>query len=91
MTAHAAQFYRARVNGQPVEAATRIEVNERGQVSEITIYYRPLPGLAALAAALGPPTVAARHGPVRATVARLLFVPLALATRIGEHVVPWFS
>lgn len=86
-----AQFYRANVGGQQVEAATRIEVNEQGQISEITIYYRPLPGLTALAAALGPPVVAARHGRPRATLARLLFAPLALATRLGERIVPWFS
>ncbi|HTW42753.1 MAG TPA: nuclear transport factor 2 family protein [Solirubrobacteraceae bacterium] len=33
----------------------------------------------------------ARHGRLRATLARLLFAPLALATRLGERVVPWFS
>jgi SnoaL-like domain len=86
-----AQFYRANVNGQQVEAATRIEVNEQGQISEITIYYRPLPGLTALAVALGPPVVEARHGRLRATIARLLFVPLAFVTRLGERIVPWFS
>lgn len=86
-----AQFYRANVNGRQVEAATRIEVNEQGQISEITIYYRPLPALTALAAALGPLVVETRHGRLRATVARLLFAPLALATRLGERIVPWFS
>jgi hypothetical protein len=86
-----AQFYRANVNGQQVEAATRIEVNEQAQISEITIYYRPLPGLTALAAALGPPVVEARHGRLRATLARSLFAPLAFVTRLGERIVPWFS
>ena len=86
-----AQFYRATVDGQQVEAATRVEVNDQAQISEITIYYRPLPGLTALTATLGSHVVAARHGHRRALTARLLFAPLALVIRFGDHFATWFA
>lgn len=86
-----AQFYRASVGGQPVEVATRVELNERGEVAEVTVHFRPLPGLAALAAALGPAVVRSRYGPARATLLRMLAVPLALATRGGDRLVRWFA
>jgi hypothetical protein len=86
-----AQFYRAHVNGQPVEVATRLEINDDGLISEITVYLRPLPGLTALAVALVGPIAADRHGPRRAVLARLLLVPLALVTRLGDRLVDWFT
>ena len=41
-----ALFYRANVNGEPLEEATRIELDDREQIREITLFFRPLPGLA---------------------------------------------
>lgn len=85
-----ALFYRAQVRGrQPVEEAMRVELNAAGEITAFTIFYRPLPGLAAFAAALAP-RVARRHGPVRSLLARLLIAPLGLLTRLGDRLVPWF-
>src|SRR2546423_1010387 len=38
-----ALFYRASVNGQPLEEATRIELDDQQQIKEITLFFRPLP------------------------------------------------
>jgi hypothetical protein len=80
-----AQFYRAHVRGQQVEVATRIDLNDYAQISEITVYVRPLPGLTALASALVPPIAGGRHGSFRALIGRLLVDPLAFATRLGDR------
>jgi hypothetical protein len=85
-----ALFYRATVRGQPIEEAMRVELNDEAQIREFTIFYRPLPGLTAFAAAVGT-RFAARRGRVRDLIARLLFSALALATRLGDRLVPWFA
>lgn len=85
-----ALFYRANVNGYPLEEATRIELNDQQQISQVTLYFRPLPGLATLTAALAP-RVAAKHGQLRSLTARLLVGPIAPLTRTGDRLTPWFT
>jgi hypothetical protein len=86
-----ALFYRAHVNGTPVEEATRIELDEQGRIREITLFFRPLPGLATVTAELGPRVTARRHGRLRSILARLLLAPLGFVTRAGDRVVTWFA
>jgi hypothetical protein len=85
-----ALFYTAKVGRQPLEEAMRLELNENAEIEELTIFYRPLPGLATFAAALAP-RVARRHGRLRSLIARLLIFPLGLVTRLGDRLVPWFT
>lgn len=85
-----ALFYRANVNGEPLEEATRIELNDQGQIREITLFFRPLPGLATLTAALAP-RLARKHGRLRSLIARVLVGPLGFATRLGDRLVTWFA
>jgi ketosteroid isomerase-like protein len=85
-----ALFDRATVGGQALEQAIRVELDERHQIAQITIFFRPLPGLAGLTAALGP-RVARKHGPARALIARVLLAPLALATRAGDRLARWLA
>lgn len=85
-----ALFYTAKVGSQPLEEAMRVELNENSEITELTIFYRPLPGLAMFAAALAP-RVARKHGRLRSLIARLLIFPLGVATRLGDRVVPWFA
>ena len=81
-----ALFHRARVGGQALEQAVRVQLNDRQQIDELTIFFRPLPGPAGLAAGLAP-RVARKRG--RALVARALLAPLAWATRAGDRLTPW--
>lgn len=83
-----ALFYRAEVNGQPLEEATRIELDDDGQIREITLFFRPLPALATLTSALAP-RVARRRGRTRAAVARVLLGGLGPATRVGDRLARW--
>src|SRR5947209_14333223 len=85
-----ALFYTARVGRQPLEEGMRLELGEDGKISELTIFYRPLPGLASFAAALAP-RVARSRGRVRSVLAWIGMFPLALATRLGDRLVPWLT
>jgi hypothetical protein len=86
-----AMFYRANVGGVPLDQTTRVRLNERGEIFEITLFFRPLPGLAALTAAIAPAVARSRHGAFRGAVAALLLRPLALMTGLGDRLVGWFA
>lgn len=83
-----ALFYTARVGRQPVEEAMRVELNDDAEIRALTIFYRPLPGVATLAAALGP-KVARKHSGLRSLIARVMLFPLAFLTRLGDRLAPW--
>ena len=85
-----ALFYRANVDGHPLEEATRVELDEQGRIGEITLFFRPLPGLATLTAALAP-RVARRRGRLRAAIARVLMTPFAAAARAGDRLAAWLA
>jgi hypothetical protein len=78
-----ALFYRARIDRQPVEGAILVRLDERAQVSEMTLFFRPLPGLTALTARLTP-RLAAQVGRTRSLVVAALTRPVATATRAGD-------
>jgi len=67
-----------------MEAVDVMRLDGEGRVCEFTVFFRPLPGLAALAAALAPEVAPTRP---RAIAARMLTRPLELMTRSGERVV----
>jgi hypothetical protein len=84
-------FDRLQVNGREMEQAHRLSLNERGEIDEITVFFRPLPGLAALTCALGPRVAEVRHGRARGVIARLLLAPLGVFTSIGDRLITLFA
>ena len=68
-------FWRAQAGRRTIEGADFIRYDERGRIVEIRVLIRPLAGLAAFARVAGPP-MAAKRGPVRAWVLRVLTLPL---------------
>jgi hypothetical protein len=82
------QRFRARVHGELIEGMDLMRFDEAGSIRELTVLVRPLPGLAALAAALGPP-VGRRRGAPTSIVLRMLTAPLAAITRHGDRLVGW--
>ncbi|MCW2984558.1 MAG: hypothetical protein JWR63_2128 [Conexibacter sp.] len=71
------------VRGQRFGEAMLITLDEDGLIATLQLYVRPLPGVTALAAALGP-RVARRHGRMRALAVRAMIAPLAFMTARGE-------
>lgn len=82
--------FHATVRGVALEAVNLVSCNAHGQIVEMTIFVRPLPGLATLFATL-PPRVSTRlRGPLHGTVAALLTRPLAFVLRTADRLVPKF-
>jgi ketosteroid isomerase-like protein len=73
----------ARVGRQRIGEAMLVTLDDDGLIARMELYVRPLPGLTALAAALGP-RVARRKGRGRALAVRLMIAPLAFLTARGE-------
>jgi hypothetical protein len=78
--------WRARVGGQDIEGVDTLKLDSHGRVRGVTLFIRPLPGLATLTSALV--TRMARRRPrARLVVATILVAPLALLTRSGDRLV----
>jgi hypothetical protein len=84
---HWALFGDGTVDGQRTEEALRLTLDDDGRIADITFYIRPLPGLAAVMAALGPP-LARGNGRSRvvAGLLRVMVAPLVFATRVGDRI-----
>ena len=80
------QVNRTSVRGREVQANVLLRFGDEGRIREMTIFFRPLPGLATLAAALAGP-VARRRGRALAVVLGLLARPMAAQTRYGDALV----
>ena len=80
-----ALFYRARVGRRPVEEASLVRLGDDALVREITLWFRPLPGLTAVMGRLGP-RLARERGPARGALAAALVAPLVMATRAGDAI-----
>jgi SnoaL-like domain len=76
---------RARVGRQELEEVPIVRFDDAGKVREVTMFVRPLPGLAALTAALAP-RLARRRSRWRGLLMAVLSRPLAVMTRFGDKV-----
>lgn len=82
------QRFRVRVRGRLLEGMDLLRFDEAGKVREMTVFVRPLPGLAALAAAVVPP-VGSHRGRLTSILLGLLTGPLAATTRHGDRLAAW--
>jgi SnoaL-like protein len=82
--------FRARVRGVELEAINLVRFNELGQIVELKVFIRPLPGLATLFAALPPRVSARRRGRLSGALVASLARPLAFALRTADRLAPRF-
>lgn len=78
-----ALFYRARVGRQEVEEATLVRLDDEARITEIRLWFRPLPGLTALMRSIGPKLARETSRP-RAAIVAGMTGPLVGATRMGD-------
>ena len=78
-----ALFYTARIAGIEVTEATRVRLDDDALVTDITLWFRPMPGLAALMAGLGPRLA---DSPAKKAAVKAMTAPLAAMTRQGDKV-----
>ncbi len=79
-------FWKGRVGGTYLEEANLIRMNAAGQITEMTVFMRALPGLLDLAARIAP-SLASRHGRIRALFIRVQLVILSTVFRMAEPMV----
>jgi hypothetical protein len=82
--------FRARVRGVELEAMNLVRFNEQGQIVELKIFGRPLPGLATLFTALPPRVSARRRGRLTGALVAFLTRPLAFVLRTADRLTPRF-
>ncbi|MFI7127004.1 nuclear transport factor 2 family protein [Nonomuraea sp. NPDC050153] len=75
----------ARLGRQEIHEAALVEVGEDGLITEITMWIRPLPGLTAMMAALGPGLARATGKPGLPWLVAAAVKPLAAMTRLGDR------
>jgi hypothetical protein len=78
-----ALLYRARIGGQDVEGAILVRLDDGARVEEMTMFFRPLPGLTALTARLTP-RLTARRSRASALLVAAMTRPVAALTRAGD-------
>lgn len=79
-------FWRGRVGRHYLEEANLLRLNDRGQIAEMTVFMRAIPGLLALAEQLAP-SLASRHGRIRRWVVRFMLGFVGLFFRSNEALV----
>jgi len=80
-----ALFYRARVGREEFEEAQLLRLDADGLIRELTLFGRPLPGLTAVMAEIGPRMLRRQGRPGLARVIGLAARPMAGMTRLGER------
>lgn len=76
---------RGHIRGKRIEVVTLLKLDGPAKVLEIKIFARPLPGLAALMAALGP-KLAARRSTAAARLTTAMLAPLAAGAPVFDRV-----
>jgi hypothetical protein len=74
------------IGDQEFEEIQLLSLDADGFVCELTLFFRPLPALPALAAMLAGMWLAPRSRP-KAALLKLLVAPLVLMTRLGDQIV----
>lgn len=84
-----ALFATANVAGQPAEEAQLLRLDDDGRIGHLTLFFRPLPALTCLLAALGPRLARQQRRPALAGLLAVSTEPLHTMARTGERrVVP---
>lgn len=79
-----ALFFHGRCRQQEFEEAQLLRFDNEGRIAELTLFGRPLPGLTAVMAAIGPVMLKRQQRPALARLVGAATTPLALMTRAGE-------
>lgn len=76
---------RARMGGQDIEIADYMLLRPDGKITELTVFFRPLPATAVALRVIGA-GLGRRKSPARAAVIFALARPLGLMTRAGDGI-----
>ncbi len=75
----------AQVDGTDIELVDHMRFDEQGRISELTVFFRPLPAIAVSVRAIGE-GLGVRRSRSRARLISALVYPLIPLTRVGDRV-----
>ena len=75
----------AQVDGTDIELVDHMRLDEQGRISELTVFFRPLPAIAVSARAIGQ-GLGVRKSRSRARLISVLVGPLIPLTRVGDRI-----
>jgi hypothetical protein len=75
----------ARIGGSEVDMVDHIRLDDSGKITEVTVFFRPLPATAVAMRVIGS-GLGRRKSAARGHVISALTQPLALMTRVGDRV-----
>jgi hypothetical protein len=83
-------YWRADYRGRKIEGTDLLRIDQDGRICDVTVFIRPLDGIAAFASAIGPP-LAAKQSPLRRVLVQIVNYPLrvffAMVDVIGARLV----
>jgi hypothetical protein len=82
-------FWEGRMGGRFVAGADRIRVDADGKVREVTIFGRPMSGVASFLTEIGPRLARRRRGGLVARVLRITALPLPALLSLLDPVTRW--
>ena len=82
-------FWEGRIEGRYVAGADRYRLDEEGRVREVTIYGRPMSGVATFVTGIGFRLARRRRGRLLATVLRVTSLPLPPMLTLLDPVTRW--
>lgn len=80
-----ALFYDGRCGRQEFEEAQLLRFDAGGLITELTLFFRPLPGGTAVLERIGPVLLRIQHRPMLARLVAAASAPLAAMTQLGER------
>lgn len=80
-----------RLAGYDMHQVQVLEHDEAGRVRQVTLFMRPMPGVANLAAHLGPRLVRRRRGRIAAVLTAPALWLVSLLARLNDRLSPYFA
>jgi hypothetical protein len=81
-------YFSTDIDGVPLQGVDILHLDENGLISEITVFLRPFPGIAAVLRATGAKLARKRKGPAQAALATATTPPLSGMMRLAARVSP---
>ncbi len=81
-------YWRADYRGRKIEGTDLLRVDQDGRICDVTVFIRPLDGIAAFASAIGPP-LAAKQSSLRRVLVQIVNYPLRVFFAMVDVVGTW--
>jgi SnoaL-like domain len=81
-------YWRADYRGRKIEGTDRLRIDQDGRICDVTVFIRPLDGIAVFASAIGP-ALAAKQSSIRRLLVQIVNYPLRAFLATADVVGTW--